>query len=158
MCLHHKHHLTRPTKGSEEGVGRFLVEAKGGKRCDGSLRGIGKGREGGGWDLGGGLNVFSRRFRRKRMLMSADEHEKAGYKWNPSNMYPAKLRRRPLPLSAKLRWRPLPPPAKLRWRPLPPPAKLRRRPLPPSAKLRWRPLPPSAKLRRRPLPPSAFRF
>ena len=39
--------------------------------------------------MGGGLNVFFRRFRRKRVQTPAEEHEKAGYKWNPSNMYPA---------------------------------------------------------------------
>ena len=43
MCLHHKHHLTRPTKGSEEGVGRFLVEAKGGEASGRSLSVGGKG-------------------------------------------------------------------------------------------------------------------
>ena len=39
--------------------------------------------------MGGGLNVFFRRFQRKRVQTPAEEHEKAGYKWNLSNMYPA---------------------------------------------------------------------
>ena len=43
MCLHHKHYLTRPTKGSAEGVGRFLVEAKGGEASGKSLSVGGKG-------------------------------------------------------------------------------------------------------------------
>ena len=45
MCLHHKHHLTRPTKGGAEGVGRFLVAEKAGEGSDKRLSVVQKGSD-----------------------------------------------------------------------------------------------------------------